>query len=160
MKALSIKQPWASLIVMGLPVFEGVDNGDGSQRVEFTNKVIRKDIENRSWALPKWFQIPQRIYVHASQKDDKEAFEALLQMGLPAMPVMMMSSKHIPRGAIIGEVDIVGCVTESSSPWFAGPYGFQLANPVAYKTPIRYKGRLGFFEIPAEVIGVKDLQRG
>ena len=53
--------------------------------------------------------------------------------------------KH--RGAIIGEVDIVDCVTQSDSPWFEGPYGLVLANPTLYDQPIPYKGRLGLFEV-------------
>jgi hypothetical protein len=47
----------------------------------------------------------------------------------------------------VGEVSIVGCVTESDSPWFHGPYGFLLADPIAYKKPIPFKGRLGFFNV-------------
>jgi hypothetical protein len=50
------------------------------------------------------------------------------------------------RGCIIGEVDIVGCVTQSKSPWFVGKYGFVLANPILYTMPIPCKGKLGFFE--------------
>ena len=49
--------------------------------------------------------------------------------------------------ALIGEVTITACVKESSSPWFVGPYGFVLANPVLYKEPIPYRGQLGFFEV-------------
>lgn len=56
-----------------------------------------------------------------------------------------MMDSEFGRGAIIGEVDIVDCVTESKSPWFTGPYGFVLANPVAYKVPVPCKGKLGFF---------------
>jgi hypothetical protein len=52
----------------------------------------------------------------------------------------------IQTGAIIGEVDIIDCVTESKSPWFVGPYGFTLANPVLYDKPIPCRGMLGFFE--------------
>ena len=44
-------------------------------------------------------------------------------------------------GAILGEVTITGCVTESESEWFDGPYGFTLENPVAYEEP---KGSLAF----------------
>jgi hypothetical protein len=49
-------------------------------------------------------------------------------------------------GAIIGEVDIIDCVTESNSLWFEGKYGFVLANPVLYDKPIPCRGQLGFFE--------------
>ena len=44
MKAITIKQPWVSLIVHGI-----------------------KDIENRSWACP-WKYIGHRVLIHASGK--------------------------------------------------------------------------------------------
>lgn len=44
MKAISIKQPWASLIAHGI-----------------------KDIENRTWPCPKKY-IGQRVLIHASQR--------------------------------------------------------------------------------------------
>ena len=50
-------------------------------------------------------------------------------------------------GALIGEVDIIDCVTESKSPWFVGRYGFTLTNPKLYDKPIPYRGQLGFFEV-------------
>ncbi len=57
------------------------------------------------------------------------------------------------RYSIFNEVDIVDCVTESKSPWFiTGNYGFVLANPKLYQKPIPYKGMLGFFEVPDEVV--------
>ena len=37
-------------------------------------------------------------------------------------------------------------------PWFEGPYGFVLANAVMYNKPIPYKGRLGFFDVPDEIV--------
>jgi hypothetical protein len=49
------------------------------------------------------------------------------------------------HGAIVGEVDITGCVTQSNSPWFLGKFGFHLANAKAYDKPITCKGSLGFF---------------
>jgi hypothetical protein len=48
-------------------------------------------------------------------------------------------------GAIIGEVDIIDCVSESISPWFSGKYGFLLSNPVLYERPLPCKGKLNFF---------------
>ena len=80
-------------------------------------------------------------------------------------------------GSIIGEVDIVRClrrgnssdeipghgpsigdqqadmeimrkeVPEYFSPWFTGPYGFVLANPILYEKPIPYRGQLRFFDV-------------
>ena len=144
MKALSIKQPWAWLICAGY-----------------------KDIENRDWrigrkpALGGTFQnrgleLPSRICVHAGKNGDwsEETEDFLYRIFDADFPF------HIPRlgtspeqfGAIIGEVDITGCVAKSDSPWFTGKYGFTLANPALYDKPIPYRGQLGFFEIPEEVI--------
>lgn len=57
-------------------------------------------------------------------------------------------------GQIVGEIDIVDCVDESSSVWFFGPeykgkrnHGLVLANPALYATPKEYRGMPGLFEI-------------
>ncbi len=146
--ALSIKAPWAYYIIYGIPFGVAVANGDGSQSVEDSGKVILKDIENRDWAIPAWFKLPQRIMVHVGKTEDK--IEGVLdltvgKMKLPAFPIMMSYSRKLPRGALIGEVTITGCVERSASPWFVGKYGFTLANPVLYEKPIPCRGKLGFF---------------
>lgn len=150
MKALSIRQPWAWLICGGMPIFDSIDNGDGTTRVEFSHKVYIKDIENRPWPLPKWFPLPQRIYVHAGKSRDEAALEGLMAKGFPPGVVLSLFSDYLPRGAIIGEVDIVDCVTDSDSPWFEGPYGFVLTHPCLYDKPIPCKGKLGLFEVEVE----------
>lgn len=152
MKALSIKPPWAYYIVYGISYGIAVDNPDGSRSVVDSGKVILKDIENRNWPLPKWFKLPQRVYIHVGKKADdiEDVMEFTVhKLELPAWPIIMSYSKNLPRGAIIGEVDIVDCVTESKSPWFVGSYGFVLRNPKPYETPIPCKGKLGFFEVEA-----------
>ena len=117
MKALSIRQPWAWLIVNG-----------------------HKDIENRSW--PTAFR--GRIYVHAGKRvksgDFQEQRDYIRESGL-------ILPEEPPLGAIVGEVTITDCVDSSSSPWFCGPYGFFLSSPLAYKDPVPYRGQLGFFEV-------------
>jgi hypothetical protein len=105
MKALSIKQPWASLIIEGT-----------------------KKIENRTWKT----NYRGRILVHASKNWDKEAD---------------IRPNGFDFGCILGEVDIVDCVTFHKSVWFEGPYGFVLENPFEYERPIPYKGQLGLFEV-------------
>jgi hypothetical protein len=35
---------------------------------------------------------------------------------------------------------------------FFGRYGFQLRNPVAFAEPIPFKGALGFFEVPDDLV--------
>lgn len=159
MKALSIKQPWASLIIYGLPETKAVLCEDGKrQRIENTGRVFLKDIENREWPLPESFSLPQRIYVHIPKRDDdfESSFKWLCELFGGAFGLILLHySNKIPRGAIIGEVDIVDCVTESKSPWFTGKYGFLLKNPVPYVKTIPCKGSLGFFEPD---IGVSDVQ--
>lgn len=136
MKALSIKQPWAWLICRGL-----------------------KDIENRTWSTP----FRGRIYVHAGASVDQLAIpirDPRLYGGIEHGAFIsredtkcMMDEAIYPKGeiwkvgAIISEVDIIDCVTCSTSRWFDGPYGFVLANPMLYERAIPYKGRLGFFEV-------------
>ena len=52
-------------------------------------------------------------------------------------------------GALVGEVDIIDCLTQRDSLWFIGPYGILLAKPLVYSQPIPSRGRLGFFETRA-----------
>lgn len=155
MKALSIRQPWATLIVFGCPIMDKVPVPDNPKAVslEWKGKVIRKDVENRTWPLPKNFKVPQRIYIHASSKPDNGAIEPLIEMGLPPIIVLSLYDKRL-TGAIIGEVTITGCVTNSKSPWAVpGQYHFLLSDPEFYKKPIPYTGRLGFFEVNTELEG-------
>lgn len=122
MKALSIRQPWAWLIVQGY-----------------------KDVENRLW--PTRFR--GRIYVHTGKQLDKLSSieEGCIGAELDDKAWGEFLKRKWPLGAIVGSVEIVDCVISSSSPWFIGPYGFVLANPVVYRTPIPYKGELRLFEV-------------
>ena len=131
MKALSIRQPWAWLILNA-----------------------GKDIENRNW--PTKFR--GRVLIHAGQtmtKDDYFActiFLAGIVGGLP--PIPRMPAPDVLRsqcGGIIGAVEIVDCVTASDSPWFCGEYGFVLANPK--ELPFEpCKGALNFFDVQPETL--------
>jgi hypothetical protein len=107
-----------------------------------------KDIENREW--PTKFR--GRIYIHAGLTMDVNIPKLsitesciLERLNMLQRDEYQTTPKH--RGSLIGEVDIVGCVTESKSPWFTGPYGFVLVNPTHYKVPIPCRGKLGFFEV-------------
>lgn len=117
MRALSIRQPWAWLVVNGY-----------------------KDIENRTWSA----RFRGRIYVHAGLRvvadDYPEQREYVTEAGIIIPP-------GLPKGAIVGEVTITGCAAASDSPWFCGPYGFTLADPLVYEIPVPYPGRLGFFPV-------------
>lgn len=126
MKALSIRQPWAQLIVAGI-----------------------KPVENRSWPTP----VRGPILIHASKAFDTEAFFWLLNnwqsYGLPPAVDDLLRSKTVsgfPQGGIIGTADMVDCVTSHPSPFFGGPFGFVLANAKEIE-PIKMSGRLQFFNV-------------
>ena len=117
MKALSIREPWAWLIVNGY-----------------------KDVENRTWST----NFRGRIYVQAGRRinpwDFPEQRKYIKDSGL-IIPL------ELSLGAIIGEVTITDCVDRSGSPWFCGPFGFCLSKPIAYDQFIPYRGQLGCFEV-------------
>lgn len=133
MKALSIQQPWADLIVRGI-----------------------KDIENRSWRAPKTV-IGKTIYVHAPRKIDNEACRLALQdiHWYPAArrAILDLPSEYMTRlGGIIGEVTITGCLTTHESDWFQGPFGFVLEDPCFFEIVIPLKGQRRFFEVDESMI--------
>ena len=167
MKALSIKQPWAWLICAG---YKDVENrnwkiGRKSQHGPYSS------YHQANFTV----ELPCRIYVHAGKHFDGTAdsgwIERIINGGADLPDVAVINGKIIvppnryldaiclpmvegkkntaaTLGAIIGEVDITGCIEESGSPWFTGKYGFTLANPVLYEKPIPCRGQLGFFEVP------------
>lgn len=123
MKALSIRQPWAWLIL-----FAG------------------KDIENRDWST----NVRGRILIHASKGMTRDEYENALDLRDAITPTIgpeLPPFEMLERGGIVGSVDLYGCVHESTSPWFYGRHGFQLRDPKP--TPFRpYRGQLGFFAVP------------
>lgn len=129
---LSVRQPWAWLIMQGY-----------------------KDIENR----PQQCHKRGTIALHASTTQTKKEYAAALALIADrGLNITLPAIEDLVTGAIVGLVDIVGCVTESDSPWFTGKHGWVLANPRP-GIPHPQKGQQGFFsvdyqfqEIPIAVI--------
>ncbi len=123
MKAISIKQPWASLIVHGI-----------------------KDIENRTWVCPQKY-IGKRVLIHASKERDKREKPLLTDK---QYELAGGYGTHIfgDRGAIIGSVKIVSCVQNHYSVWAEkGVFNWVLSEPILYENPIEnVKGKLSFWE--------------
>lgn len=93
-RALSIRQPWASLIVRGI-----------------------KDIENRSW--PTKFRGP--FAVHASKTFDRQAPDWInnrFNLGISK------DENEYATCGIVGTAYLNNCIETSDSPWFTGPFGF------------------------------------
>lgn len=120
MKALSIRQPWAWLILYG-----------------------GKDFENRDWATK--FRGP--FLIHASKGMTTREYGEVRDFLMDRVKTKLPRPEDLLRGGIVGRADLVDCVTESESPWFFGDYGFKLANikPLPFR-PLR--GALGFFDVP------------
>lgn len=122
MKALSIRQPWAWLIING-----------------------GKDIENRSWHT----KFRGRFLVHAAQgmtrKEWSYAVVFCNEHRLPLPPFF----GNLQRGGIIGSVELVDSLDTSDSPWYMGEKGFLLRAPKPLPF-VRMKGRLGFFDVPLD----------
>jgi hypothetical protein len=118
MKALSIRQPWAWLIVNGW-----------------------KNIENREW--PTRFR--GRFLIHASKGMTQSEYDAcrLFMAGFTILDLPPINT--LERGGIVGEAVLLDCVSHHDSEWFCGPWGFVLdqAKPLPFR-PL--SGSLGFFD--------------
>jgi hypothetical protein len=144
MKALTIKNPWAMLIALGV-----------------------KDIENRTWRT----NFRGRIYIHAALKPvpfngmlngmsfTQAQLKDVFKLNLPERYPDHMSK--YPNACIVGEVDIIDCIKDHPSVWAERPeeydpdihehvpviWNWVLANPVLYDKPIEnVKGKLSFWE--------------
>lgn len=120
MKALSIRQPWAWLIVHA-----------------------GKDIENRTWHT----KHRGRFLVHAAGGMTRREYSWVRdwvreRAGVASLPAF----EELQRGGIIGSVELVDSVSDHPSPWYMGNVGFVLRDPVALPF-VPLKGRLGFFEV-------------
>ena len=165
MKAITIKQPYASLIVEGL-----------------------KDIENRTWKCPEKY-IGKRVMIHASYAKNDHIIRRALNDAQYSEFIKRFKHSGLdflePKSAIIGSVEIVNCVINQSSIWAEKSfcctrfekckkwnndscnqpgicvhhfehekpiYNWVLANPIKFKNPIPIKGSPYFWESECEIL--------
>ena len=126
MKILSVRQPWAWLIVEGY-----------------------KDIENRKWRTS--YRGP--LLIHSSQAVDPTDFP-MQREWIETCGIVI--PEDLPRGAIVGSATLshVDCGDgyqgdglACTSPWFEGPFGFHMADAVEFAEPIPWRGQLGIRDI-------------
>jgi len=100
MKALSIRQPWAWLIVRGF-----------------------KPVENRDW----FTSYRGQLLIHAAKTYDEDTDPQWLERmyGGPLPPREFFARL---QGGIVGTADLTDCTRAHPSPWFFGKYGFVLDN--------------------------------
>jgi hypothetical protein len=121
MKALSIKQPWAQLIIMGA-----------------------KDVENRS--RPTSFR--GRFAVHVSLK--RASYEDVAVEAIPPdlrEPVRWAWERNASAGRVIGTVELIDCIQDSNSIWAIDDHWqWVLRDPRLYSRSRPAKGKLGLWE--------------
>lgn len=128
MIALSIRQPWAWLIVHGF-----------------------KPVENRVWSTP--FRGP--CLIHAGKTLTAGDYEIALNglreaLGCDRMPPVP-PMHELPLGGFVGAVRVVDCVQQHPSPYFTGPHGFVMEGALAL--PFQpYRGLLNFFNVGSDVL--------
>jgi hypothetical protein len=141
-RVLSVKQPWASLIISGL-----------------------KAVENRTWAT----RYRGRLYIHASSRiggvdwDDVfgKAIDGWAGPGCgievqgPDGLVSLPPYGTLPVGVILGHVELVDCCPRRKlpaelrgGPFVEGPVCWALGNPVVLPRPVSCLGRLGVWTAP------------
>jgi hypothetical protein len=120
--ALSVRQPWAWAIIHA-----------------------GKDIENRSWQrVPKsWREKRGRVAIHAARGMTRREYEDARRF-MVRLGVEVPLAHQLPRGGIIGSVEVAGLVERSDSPWFTGPLGLVLRDPRPCEF-VPAMGRLGYF---------------
>lgn len=126
MRALSIRQPWAALIVDGV-----------------------KDIENRDWrGIPGY---RGWIAIHASKTFDLEGVAAAQRIinNIGSDMEVRLDPEAYQKGGIIGYAYLNDIVSYDSSPWFTGPMGFKLRMPRRCEF-VPCKGNLGLWKLDDE----------
>ena len=133
MKAITIKPPWAALII------------DGGKDIE--NRTRRTNV--RGWVL-----------VHAGLRMDQpgmvldfcEGFGVFDDAAKASKARDVLLRERHSCGGIIGAMHITDCVDDSPSPWFCGPFGYVIDRVV----PLPFfpcRGQQGWFnvDLPAEM---------
>lgn len=136
MKALSIKQPWAGLIIEGI-----------------------KTVENRSWYT--MYRGP--LVICATQAPNKKAMLAM-QKELGKLPeicqingailgiVTLAGLAHLAEDGVV-ETDHPNLNVDIINDWWDdSQVAFILESPRKLATPIPIKGRLGLFNLEPEII--------
>jgi len=133
MMALSIRQPWAWLILNA-----------------------GKDVENRDWPT----RYRGRFLIHASKGMTRDEYEnGMYTLEEIDNRIQLPPFDALERGGIVGMVTLHDCVRASESPWFFGEFGFELRDvmPVRF---VPWKGQLGFFDVPESVLSANAKPTG
>ena len=135
MKALTLCQPWATLIAQA-----------------------DKRYENRVWTPPAGL-IKRRIAIHAGKKLLTSSIAGFL------MQRYGLDADTLPMGAVVCTAVVTGWVDTRNvlrvhgavpvgwedDPWFAGPVGWHLADVRTLREPIPCRGARSLWDLPVDV---------
>jgi hypothetical protein len=147
-RALTVRQPWASAILLG-----------------------GKDVENRTKPPPKGL-VGQRLWIHAGLKLELEGLVFCRRLGFDPLGFgkgdidrgsvrqRQRQMRAFDHGAILGSVLLVGVETMNASPWRITekdgrdyPYAWILADPRPLVTPVSCVGSISLgWRVPEAVV--------
>jgi hypothetical protein len=118
MKVLSVKNPWAWLIMRG-----------------------GKDVENRSWPT----SYRGRIAIHASKNPvEFKIADPYMPTAEEIEFAYLLNESEETNGYILGLVVLADCIRDSTSKWAEkGMWHWILCNPAPFIRPIPAQGHLG-----------------
>ncbi|MFJ3141654.1 ASCH domain-containing protein [Streptomyces halstedii] len=137
MRALTVRQPWASAITHGT-----------------------KRTENRSWPVPAK-HIGTRILVHAAAAEDRTP---RVSKDVPRQLTDGIGVWPDTRSAIIAVATLTGCHFDKGmsccAPWgMEGFFHWELTDVAALPEPVPTKGALGFWTLPEDVVNAVCIQQ-
>jgi activating signal cointegrator 1 len=150
MRAISLWQPWATLLISGV-----------------------KKIETRDWPL----RYNGWLAIHAAKKWDRQIEQACLEPGLreaivAADPHGRFAPQHWSRGAIVGMVNITKVVKYEDSLrhklalttreracglYEPGRWLWICNTAIAFKEPVPWKGSQGLFEVDEHALAITNM---
>lgn len=123
MRAISLWQP------MGTALFDG-----------------GKPWENR----PRATKVRGLVVVHAAARAEEEGFYWACDKWWPKW-----WKSERPRGVLLGIVNLIGCkpIAEvQGQRWATGPWCWRVKPVLKFETPIPFKGKQGFFNVPNSIL--------
>lgn len=118
-QCISVRQPWAWLIVNGY-----------------------KPIENRNWRT----KYRGELLIHTSSfRPSKKAWKEFQLMFDIEFDIQLPEMEEIEFGGLVGKANVVDCVNYSDSKWFLGKYGWVLEDQQRIRF-VLLKGMLKIFK--------------
>lgn len=123
-KALSVRRPWANLIVAG-----------------------HKTVENRTWST----RYRGAVVIHAGARWERDGADVAAALGISGFASSAQCpSGYLGVAQLVDVHRAAGCC----APWGQqdqGVYHWVLTDAVALSTPVPGPGRLGLYPVPADV---------